>query len=181
MSPNIYVIVPEGLSKGDMDFPSPSFVYRKVIEYVANTVKKNDEVYFAPANSFGSSIEEQIAGLEYFKLLYGNINGIKLYSQKISYNKYVDTLGNAILLMNQFPRLISEEIELVSAVTHSKRVEYCFKNVGYKIKKVHRVKYKILDEKIVKRLWYYKYPIIHKIYEFLALQRDKLRIRLSMI
>ena len=67
MSFKVYVIVPDGLKSGGSGSPVPSFVYRKVIEYVANIVNENDEIYFAPANTFGLDTEEQIVGHKYFK------------------------------------------------------------------------------------------------------------------
>jgi len=178
-----YVVVPEGLSIDSTNKPIPSFVYRQVIEYLVPILDKNDEIYFAPANSFGLGISEQIAGKKYFKKIYNKKNNIKVFTQELALKEYVDTYGNAILLKKQFPQLALEQIDLVSTYIHSRRAYHCFYSAGFKINNLHSVKYKIIDEKIVSRLWYYQYPKIHKIYEMLALLRDLLtkRFRLNSV
>ncbi len=166
-----YVIVPEGLSIDSKQMPIPSFVYRKLIDYLALIIKKNDEIYFAPANNFGLGISEQKAGKQYLEGFYKKNNN-NIFFVDLLQSEYFDTLGNAIYLKKQFPKLFSKKIDLVSTYIHSKRAYYCFKSVGYNINKLHIVKYDIVKEKIVKRLWFYQYRWIHKIYEKLAYIRD---------
>jgi len=172
-----YIVVPEGLSINSKQTPIPSFIFRQVIEYLSLIIKKNDEIYFAPANSFGLGISEQIAGKNYFQEICENVNEIKIFYASICSKGYIDTLGNATLLKKQFPKLSSENIDLISANMHSKRAFFCFKSVGFNIRKLHKVQYEIVNEKIVRRLWYYKYPKFHQLYEVMAFIKDFINIK----
>ena len=56
----VVVVVPDGFEKspdasGD---PIPSFVYKKVLDYVEKNYS-NFEIWIAPANKFGFSISEE--------------------------------------------------------------------------------------------------------------------------
>jgi len=169
----IYVIVPEGLSLDNNNIVIPSFVYRAVLNYVSNVVNNDDDVYFAPANDFGYGVSEQTVGARYYKSIVSIKVKAKVFVKDYQSNKYIGTLGNASLLKKQFPEIMNKEINLVSAYLHKDRAMYCFQKLGYKINKVHEVRYTIIDENIVSRLWYYKFPFFHKIYERMAIIRDK--------
>ena len=164
----IYVLVPDGLSIDNKENIIPSFVFRSVINYTNELVKDGDEVYFAPANDFGLGISEQIAGLKFLINNYPKKSNVNYYAHQLFSKNYVDTFGNAKYLKKQYPHIMNSKIDLVCSYIHSKRAEYCFLKLGYNINRIHRVTYKIVDEKIVNRLFYYKYKYIHIVYEFFA-------------
>jgi len=167
-----YIIIPEGLAvaKNGKVLPFPSFVFRQVIDFTINLVTEKDSLYIAPANHFGSEISEQEAAFNYFKKKGTKCNIIWF---KIPSSKYIDTFDNAYYLKSFLKEKFDcMHFELVCAKLHSYRTEYCFKKLGFKITKVHRVNYSISDELIVKRLFYYKYKTLHTIYEAIALCRD---------
>ena len=168
---NYFIVVPEGLKSSSDKDTQPSFVFKQVLEYTSSAVVQGDRVFFAPANSFGTGSTEQKIGGNFLKELIQD-KRITISLQDMQYKKYIDTFENAILLMRQYPELKNLPIQLVVANIHSYRAKYCFKMAGFKIKKIHRVRYKIFNEPIVNRLWYYRYPYIHCIYELIALLWD---------
>lgn len=170
-----YIVVPEGVSASVDGKPLayPSFVYRQVLDYLLDIVKSEDTVYLAPANDFGSGRYEQEVACDYLRERNQNINIVYPVFKAAN---YIDTCGNALHL-KQF---IKEEMDnnffdLVCANIHSYRAEYCFKKSGFKVLKVHRVKYRIKKENIVMRLWYYKYRPVHVMYEGLAMIRELIK------
>ena len=178
-----YVVVPEGLSLYPRNSPEPSFVFKQVIDYLSNIIETDDTIYFAPANNFGSNTSEQIAGKLYLEKNISPDTKIKIKTTKAYSADYIDTLGSAILLIQHYPEARFLSIELVCTKLHSKRASYCFRSVGFKINNIHKVDYKITNEPIVRRLWYYRYTIIHLVYEMVAYIKDKttLNYRLKRI
>ena len=161
------IVVPDGFKKKEEDsnfVPNPSFVYKEVLDYVSKNYKY-DNIYIAPANFFGFEISEQEVGKNY---LY-NKGLKKVYTNCKVGKKYIDTKGNAVELKNflKIKKLWPlKKIILVSGYIHAKRAKYCFIREGYEIKKVVKVGYKISNNsEIIPCLWYYKYPLIHRIYE----------------
>lgn len=170
---NVYVIVPEGISLNDNNQIIPSFVFRQVLEYLGNILQKDSKVYFAPANNFNTKYFEQDIGLQYLlEILKKKNMCCQTFVAKSNINNYIDTMLNAKLLLDQYPDLKDIHVELVCAKLHSKRAKFCFENTGFKIKTTHKIEIEVMKERIVSRLWYYQYPIIHKIYEYLAFIRD---------
>ena len=173
-----FIIIPEGLSIDTKDRVVVSFVYRQVIDHLCKIISPGDELYFAPANNFGTNYYEQELGITYFKKIISNYKDYQLFTCK-TYNKnYVDTLGNAVLLLHKYPHLKNCTTELVCSEIHSKRSYLCFNMTGYKIEKVHKVKITIQNEKRVKRLWYYKYYNVHSLYEKFAYVMDLIRLKI---
>ena len=93
--------------------------------------------------------------------------------------KYIDTRGNArhlrewLSLRDMWPY---QPIILISAKHHARRAALCFRKEGFKIAQIVSVPYAIKhDEFIVPRLWYYKHPNLHILYELLAFIYDFLR------
>lgn len=168
--------MPEGLNLYSKNNLEPSFVFKTVINYLIKILKTNDVVYFAPANNFRSNFSEQVAGRIYLEKNIHPDTKIEIKTKKTQTTDYIDTLGNAILLMKQFPIIRFTATELICSKLHSKRAIFCFRRVGFIINKVHKVNYKNSNEPIVRRLWYYHYPMIHSIYEMVAYIKDKLTI-----
>ncbi|MCX5886692.1 MAG: YdcF family protein [Proteobacteria bacterium] len=166
-----YIVVPEGIAadpKGE-PLPKPSFVYMQVLDYVTQIAQHSDTVYLAPANNYGGRKYEQELAHEYL----AEKKTLSIHYPLIASQKYIDTYANAIYLKDYMNDNISNRpFDLVCAYIHSYRAEYCFKKAGFNIQKVHRIYYRIYDENIVTRLWYYKYKPIHYIYELLSFLRD---------
>jgi hypothetical protein len=62
---------------------------------------------------------------------------------------------------------------------HSRRATLCFSAEGFSISKVERISYRLEREPIVPRLFYYRHPLLHRMYESVALMRDRARIALE--
>jgi hypothetical protein len=172
-----YIVVPDGVAadKDGKPMKRPSFVYRQVLDYVLKTADDKDSIYLAPANDFGCGKYEQELGFEYLKESNRNLN---LICPKTKTKEYLDTYGNVLHLKSFLNRKIDNLVfELVCAFIHSFRAEYCFKKSGFHISKVHRVKYEINDEHVVRRLWYYKSKPVHILYELIAFTRDLIKLR----
>ena len=171
------IVVPEGLSSiGALarTLPKPSFVYRAVLDHVAAT-HGDATIILAPANDFGTHRIEHAAAANYLNAC-GSFCIVVPASPS---GTYIDTRGKA--------RLLREYLEdegcwplspaiLVSGIRHAHRASLCFRREGFALLTVEAVPYRIpTDEAIVRRLWYYRYPAWHKLYEALAYIRDFLR------
>jgi len=171
------VIVPDGLAYDPIRkiaLPQPSFVYRAVLDMVKRDLPRRT-LYLAPANNFGTDCYEQEAAAAYLRDYQG-----KVITVPSSGNAYIDTRGNAAQLrsyaeaLNLWP---FGPIMLVSGQRHLRRSILCFRKEGFDIEAVLGGSYAIpADEAIVPRLWYYRIPLWHQLYEHLAFLRDLVRL-----
>ena len=170
------VVVPDGLAYDPVlkvACSKPSFVYRAVLDGIIEKYR-DKKIILAPANNFGGAIFEQEAAKLYLKEQL--VEPICIPSQS---KKYIDTRGNArhlrewLSLRDMWPY---QPIILISAKHHARRAALCFRKEGFKIAQIVSVPYAINhDEFIVPRLWYYKHPNLHILYELLAFIYDFLR------
>jgi len=169
-----YIVIPEGIA-GDAQgrpLPAPSFVYRQVLDYVLDQYADGDMVYLAPANTYQGETEHELA----FQYLKTKNRECRILYPATAYEEYVDTRDNARHLKVFLGKAHQEfTFDLVCADLHSYRAEYCFKNEGYRLGKIHRVPYAVTGESIASRWWYYKYRPLHAVYESLAFCRDLLK------
>lgn len=171
------VVVPDGLeadSKG-RPLPKPSFVFEAVLNKVIASYSQNS-IFIAPANTFGGRVTEHEAAYVY--LIERGCKNV--FFPALSRDTYIDTMGNAILLRDYIKK---EQIWPLPPVTlvvskfHASRAAMCFKNADFIIKDVDEVDYSYGSiSPIVSRLFYYRYPWLHRLYEILAYMRDWLRI-----
>jgi len=173
-----YILIPEGVNnkyRHPQKKLMPNFVYRQMIEYTAKIANKNDRIYLAPGNFFGSDYSEQELANNYLNDIGANASIIVIKSPN---NTYIDTLGNALVMMKNIK---NKEIvfELVCENIHSYRAEHCFRKIGFNISKVHRIPYIMSSEKIHPRVYHQKNLQLHIIYEKLAIIRDIIRIQLN--
>lgn len=151
-----YIVVPDGLAKDKYGktLSEPSFVYRQVLDYLLKILNEDSIVYLAPANKFDGELHEQEVGYNYLKAR-TKCNNIYYYPVYNGYG-YIDTYGNAYLLKKyliKIDRWPLHAADLVCANIHSYRAEYCFKKLGYRFDRVHRVQYQTsFNESIVDRL-----------------------------
>ena len=171
------VVVPDGLArhpKTRKPLARPSFVYRAVLDHVIMQFS-NRRIYLAPANTFGGPISEQQAAADYL-LEAGTADLVICPTMSTG---YIDTRGNAADLKDFLTEIGAwplHPVLLITAKRHAPRAALCFRKEGYIIAAVHAVDYTIPRlEEVVSRLWYYKYPRLHLIYEALAYCRDIIR------
>lgn len=173
-----YIVIPEGIAADNSgkSMLMPSFVYRQVLDYVLAIICDKDTVFLAPANTYGTKSEHELA---YDYIINKNQNA-HVVCPRVSSGKYIDTRGNArhlkTFLNDKFMKL---SFDLVCARIHSYRAEYIFKKEGFKLDRIHRVNYITMDENIASRWWYYKYKPVHAIYETLVFSRDIIFGRLT--
>lgn len=172
------IVIPDGLrADGTQATPlaEPSFVYRAVLDHVA-CAYPNDKIYLAPANRFGLPCTEQEAGAMYLRKK-GEFN---LVAPPSPHGGHIDTRGNARELRRYLQRTGAWPLPpciVVVAFRHATRARLCLEREGFVVSTVDAVPYEIpLGEKIIRRAWYYRYPLFHGAYEALALLRDWVRI-----
>ncbi len=171
------VVVPDGLAaENDGNaLGEPSFVYRAVLD-AALARPQSDVIVLAPANTFGGPLTEEEAAERYLRAR--GWTGAILRQPPVS-GGYVDTRGNAHHLRQWLqargPWPLPNAMLLV-AERHAARARLCFDREGFRFEAVQPVPYAIpAGEAVVPRLWYYRHPAIHALYECLALVRDRLR------
>ena len=176
------VVVPDGIradEKGNVT-AEPSFVYQSVLDSVINFVKSRHSmatVYLAPANNFGGELTEQEIAQKYLKK--HGIQNVNCFVAET--NNYIDTLGNATLLKNYlldnkipFPL---KDCHLFVAHIHARRAIFNFERIGFIFKDIHLINYDEYEKTpIVRRLFYYRYSFLHRLYETIALLRDIIRL-----
>ena len=169
------IIVPEGLAADEngKTLAAPSFCYAAVLDY-ARQRYNGAPLYLAPANRFGGDISEQQAAANYLSDWRGNVVAPPTVA-----DSYVDTRGNAALLRRycrekNIPPL--PPAILLAGYRHIRRAALCFRREGFDIMQAVGVPYRI-DAKacMPRRLWYYKHPAVHRLYEAAALLRDSCR------
>lgn len=176
------IVVPDGLSAAGRPLraiPEPSFVYRAALDHVRSSYA-GAVVYLAPANRFGGSTTEQEAAARYLRA-----RGVgQIVCPDSPRDGYIDTRGNARVLrefLEQRGDWPLDPVVLVAAKRHARRAKLCFRKEGYRLRDIQSVAYQVpTNERLVSRLWYYRYPLCHEIYESLAYVRDALRPGVAM-
>ena len=155
----------------------PSFVYRQVLDRLTQKVGPGDRILLAPANRFGGEVSEQEAARRYL-VAHGLTVGVVCF--EVDVGSYVDTRGNARLLRRhledtgQWPL---ERCVLVSYHRHLPRARIVFRQEGFAWESSLPVRpERFLSEPIVARLWYYRTPALHALYELGARLLSRLRL-----
>jgi hypothetical protein len=170
------VVVPDGLAARDgQTLAEPSFVYRAVLD--AALARPEDEVIvLAPANSFGGPLTEEEAAERYLRAR--GRTGPVLRPPPVK-GGYIDTRGNARhlrLWLQARQAWPLAHTRLLVARRHARRALLCFEREGFSFEAVDAISYPIPQgESVVPRLWYYRRPFLHRLYECLAIVRDAFR------
>ncbi|MBI2497634.1 MAG: YdcF family protein [Opitutae bacterium] len=171
--------MPESLAADAAGRPTdqPSFAFRQVLEQVLKLAGADDRVYLAPANSFGGAVTEEQAAYHFLRSRQaaGRLlcPGLTLPAV-VGRPDYLDTWGNAILLRQVLDRP-EAAFELVTTQLHAARARWCFAQAGFRVSRVHAVRYAVEPGRVMRRNFYYRYPRLHWCYEVLALWRDRLK------
>ena len=169
-----WLIVPDGIST-DMSgaiLEEPSFIFASALDLVIEQHSPIDIAYICPANKFGGlKTEEEIA--RKYLLQNGYTGKVKIVRHDFD-GEYIDTLKNFEIL---FTKLRCENIDI-----NNKFTLVCDRLHVYRVKQVMRKMslqpYEIMTStpnrqkhknKIVKELFYYNHPIMHALYEALAM------------
>ena len=184
---DLLVVVPDGLRLGKLNKPYLTNTYRNVLKKASKeSRKKKLKILLLPANNFGSLKSEEEIGKDY--LLKRGIKKNMIIIGCKKENRYLDTLDN----FNQV-RLYGGEIGkkpfkahkylesgnyyLFTSNIHCRRVLKAIKLLKFgKPKKIFLIS-SIESGSLPKRIFYYKYPIIHNLYEIFA----NIHLNLKMI
>ncbi|MCY4523359.1 MAG: hypothetical protein OXB84_01340 [Halobacteriovoraceae bacterium] len=170
------IIVPEGLAadKWGNTLNVPSFIYKSVLDYSVSLPYENKRFFLAPANNFQGELFEQESALKYLK----DKLSCEIHCPVYAKNFYINTSGNAKYLMEYInnKNIKLNNCELIAYHMHFPRAKLSFERYGFHFKKFHRVFNTHKKNHIVKRLWYYKYPKVHYLYEIIAHIISKLKI-----
>lgn len=174
-----YVVVPDGLASDARGhaLAEPSFVYAWVLDWVAGEATSRDTVYLAPANRFGGSVTEQEAARLYLEAR-GVQNAVCCHTGS---QHYVNTRGNARLL-REFLELRRRwplaGATLVAYHLHLRRARLVFEQEGFEFAHTVGVVPEHFERRpIVRRLWYYRRPTLHRAYEMITTLVFRLKIR----
>ncbi len=173
------IIIPEAVEAGPdgRGTGEPSFVYRQVLDFTLRFARPADEVYLAPANAFGGPLREEETARLYLERHAAPFRcahpGFKLPANPVR-PRYVDTLDNARLLQEALGPVATGEFELVCSEHHAPRAEWCFRRAGFRLMAVHRVPYVLQPGPVPPRVFYYRHPLLYRLYEAAALLRDRL-------
>jgi hypothetical protein len=180
--PTPVIIVPDGLAADESGRGTsrPSFVFRAVLDAVGARYADH-AIFVAPANDFGGPLPEEEVGRLY--LLQKGCKHVRAPDRRAGGSGgYIDTRGNAVLLREWLEEQGLWPLGpcvLVAADLHSRRATLCFTAEGFSIAKVEKISYRLERESIVPRLFYYRHPLLHRLYESVALMRDRIRIALE--
>ena len=172
------IVVPDGLAADPQGraLGEPSFAYRWVLDWVIANLAAGDQVLLAPANRFGGAVSEQESGRRYL-LDRGVVAPIVCFETETG--SYIDTRGNARLLrrhLEENGRWPLASATLVSYLRHLPRARLVFEQEGFTFASCVAVPPPRFEaEPIVRRLWYYRVPIVHRLYEAGARAASRLR------
>lgn len=158
-------VIPEGLSEVE-NKPEPSFVYRSLLNYALKNFP-NKTIFLMPANKFNFQMSEQKAGYEYLKK-FGK-NSTYINPKNTGYICTVQNISLTIACFHESDRKIAETSVILCGKYHLVRVWLICKLLNFPAAKIIPVSYRIVNEKIVARLWFYKHPFIHVTYEAFAI------------
>jgi uncharacterized SAM-binding protein YcdF (DUF218 family) len=168
-----FIVVPEGLTADDSGLGShvPSYIFRAVLDHVLKIAKPDDSILLSPGNRFGGSISEHEAARQYL----GGRTEAQVHQPRVdnvTEGYYLDTRDNAVFLREylesqaQWPL---KEAVLVVGRLHSARARMIFEQEGYRLLSIESVPSKMpSNETLLRRLWYFRYPPCHFLYELLA-------------
>ncbi len=175
--PALVIVVPDGLAacpRTGAPLPQPSFAYRAVLDHVA-AWHASARILLAPANRFGGSCTEQAAASGYLR----DKGVLAAEAPDSGDSGYIDTRGNARALRHYLTSCGDWPLPpavLAVAKLHAHRAAVCFRREGFRLLAIEAIPYTVpTDEAIVSRLWYYRYPAMHRMYEAMALLRDLAR------
>jgi len=172
------VVVPDGLAASGSPrraLAEPSFAFRAVLDHVAGRYGSH-RIWVAPANTFGGPRYEQEVAADYLR----GRGVADVVAPPSPRGGYIDTRGNARLLREHLEGIgawpLGQTILAVVA-PHARRAYLCFTNEGFEVVRLDAIPFTIpRDERVVPELWYYAYPFAHRVYEALALVRERARI-----
>lgn len=171
------IVVPEGLAAGAdrrRAIAAPSFAYKAVLDHVVRHFRRH-RILLSPGNAFRAAKPEHEAAQDYLRE-----RGIdNVIVPRVPAGRYIDTFGNARFLRahlqahGEWP--LAPAI-LAVAARHARRAIICFERNGFALERVVAVNYEVpQDSRVVHRLFYYRYPALHALYEAAAAVRDTLR------
>lgn len=166
-----FIVVPDGLAANEKyeAIPEPSFVYKCTLDIVSKVVKNNDKIWLAPANNFGCDCTEQKAGENYLRKIGTTA---EIISFEVNNDNYIDTRGNAKLLRKHLEKLEIWPLDntiLVAYSVHLPRSRLVFRQEGFSFEALISANKNsdFSNKRIVKRLFYYKYKLLHYCYELI--------------
>jgi uncharacterized SAM-binding protein YcdF (DUF218 family) len=172
-------VVPDGLAADarGRSLGAPSFAYRWVLDWLLAHAAAEDRILLAPANRFGGEVAEHEAARDYLRAR-GLAAPVVCF--EVDPTGYIDTRGNARLLRRHLEQHGEWPVErgvLVSYHHHLRRAGIVFRQEGFRWEsQVPVVPERFVPEPIVGRLWYYRVPALHAVYEFGARQASRLRL-----
>lgn len=178
-----WIVVPDGLAAdaSGRATPEPSFIYRAVLDWLAEHAQAGDRIYLAPANRFGGEVSEQEAAGRHLRPR----TAADVIVCPTGETGYIDTRGNARGLRQHLQEIGAwppPPVHLVAYDLHLPRAVVAFREEGFEIAAADAVGRQRVDFgnrnaiRIVRRLWYYRYPRVHALYERIARLLTRFRI-----
>jgi hypothetical protein len=172
--PSVHIIVPEGLAcePGEPEAACLlSDYYEAVLQRVVREAPNRAIVYVSPANTFGCPLSEEEYGARYLNRERSDLRvEIPTYVRD---RLYLDTFDNARVLREwlegegRWP--LRERVTLYCNAPHTLRSLLLFTLCGFDIARVVRCRPEAVRRLIVRRLWFYDYPLVQIAYEALGI------------
>ena len=177
-SEDLVVVVPDGLRIGRNNRPYLTNTYRKVLKRASLESKNfNLKILLLPANKFGTKKSEELVGKEY--LLRQGVKENMIIIGLKNKKSYLDTFDNfnQVILnegsinnkkFNVSSSLKQGQFKLVTSYLHSKRILNVISLLNLEMPKEIICIFSKESGRIPFRLIYYKYPLLHYLYEIIA-------------
>ena len=185
-SEDLIVVVPDGLRIGRNNRPYLTNTYRKVLKRASLESKNfNLKILLLPANNFGTKKSEELVGKEY--LLRQGVKENMIIIGLKNKKSYLDTLDNfnQVILnegsinnkkFNVSSYLKQGKFKLITSYLHSKRILNVISLLNLEMPKEIICIFSKESGRIPFRLIYYKYPLLHFLYEIIAIIYQNFKI-----
>ena len=172
----LILVIPDGLSLNNSNFKL-SKTYQSALDLSIKESKLTSaKICLLPANKFGSPNFEQFWARDYLinknikpeSILVGESKGGKYFSTRDNFLMAIkygfrNCLENEKIFLNE--QIINGEYTLISSHLHIDRALLVLNAISFKKPNQILVSYSNEEKFIIRRLFYYQYPILRMIYE----------------
>ena len=190
---SLIIVVPDGILNDQKTTPTISNTYKAALDLAINqATSSSSKIVLLPANSFGTSKNEQDYAEEY--LIKKHINKNFILKGISNSESYISTRQNFLLVMrhgvyncgNKKIIRINNEIQkgiytLISSHLHIDRVLIILKHFNWIKPKKILVSYAEESTYITSRLIYYRFPGFRMLYEMLTIFAIEIEFKIKSI
>ena len=190
---NLILVVPDGILNHKKNNPTISNTYKAALDLAINEASNSSrKIVLLPANSFGTSKNEQDYAEEY--LIKRNFNQNSILKGITNSKRYISTRQNfkqvirygltncsngKLVKINR--QLVEGLYTLISSHLHIDRTLLIIKYFNWAKPKKILVSYSKESPQITKRLFYYRSPVYRMFYEIIIICTIKVEFKIKFI